>query len=122
MSFIADIASRWASNYPTPSYVGAVPEGVLPPYVVFTARDGRQERSSGNTINWRSTSVNFTAVADTSVESSNLADYAESLFNLKSFASVADMALTNRTSYYTDTPTLTGNRAWVTNIDFQIKH
>jgi len=122
MSFIADIANRWTVNHPTPCFVGAAPEGTLLPYVVFMVRDTRQERSAKNTVNWNVSITGFTAVASTSVEADSLADYAESLFNLQSFASVADMALVYRTTFYTDSPTLTSNRAWVTTIDFSIKH
>lgn len=122
MSFIADIANRWTVNHPAPCFVGSVPEGTLPPYVAFVVRDTRQERSMPNTINWRVSVVGFTAVANTSVEADDMANYAETLFNMKSFSSVADMTSAFRTTYYTDNPTLTANRAWVSSIEFSIRH
>ncbi len=56
------------------------------------------------------------------MESGQLADYADFLFNQQSFSTVADMVQTMRTTYFMDTPSLTGSRAWVTNIDYSIKY
>jgi hypothetical protein len=60
--------------------------------------------------------------AATSTDAEIAKEFARSLFNMKSFGDVADMVVTNRNTFYSDTPTLTGNRGWVTQIDFQVKH
>ena len=119
---MADILNRWRINNPTPAFVGAAPEGQEPPYCVFTEQTSMQQRAMPKLVCWTQTAVSFTAVGNTSMESGQLADYADFLFNQQSFSTVADMVQTMRTPYFMDTPSLTGSRAWVTNIDYSIKY
>lgn len=122
MTPMADILNRWRNNNATPVFVGAAPEGQLPPYVVLSEQTTMQQRATQNVVCWNQTSVSFTAVASTSAESGQLADYADFLYNQKSFSSVADMTQTMRSVYFSDTPSLTGSRVWVTSVDYTIKH
>lgn len=122
MTPMKDILTRWRLNSPTVAFVGAAPEGQQPPYVVFAEQTSMQQKAMPNVVLWTQTSVSFTAVGTTSTEASDLGDLADLVFNQKAFGPVADMVSTMRTTYFMDTPSLTGNRAWVTNIDYAIKH
>jgi len=122
MTPLGEIANRWSNSHPTPIFVGAVPEGTPPPHLALTENTTSQVRASSNVISWNQTAVTITAVASTSVEAGELADYMEMLFNGVSFGSVADMVMTMRSVSYMDTPTLTGNRGWVAMLDFSIKY
>lgn len=122
MSFMGDIVSRWVSNSPIPAWSGAAPEGTNPPYAVFSQSGGSEERTSSNVVAWQSDVVTLSISASTSTDAEIAKDFARDLFNMKSFGDVADMVVTNRNTFYSDTPTLTGNRGWVTQIDFQVKH
>lgn len=122
MSAFGDIVTRWSVNSPIPAYAGAAPEGTAPPFVVFTYVSGSEERCSPNTVAWQNAVVSFIVSELTSVEADTAAEYARQLFNMKSFGEVADMVVTNRGLFFTDTPTLTGNRGWVAQLDFQVKH
>lgn len=122
MTPMKDILTRWRLNSPTVAFVGAAPEGQQPPYVVFAEQASTLQKAMPNVVLWTQTSVSFTAVGTTSTEASDLGDLADLVFNQKAFGPVADMVSTMRTTYFMDTPSLTGNRAWVTNIDYAIKH
>lgn len=122
MSFMGDIVTRWQSNSPIPAWAGAAPEGTEPPYAVFTEAGGSEERTSSNVVAWEQDVVTLTVTASTSTDASIAKAFARELFNMKSFGEVADMVVTNRNTFYSDTPTLTGSRGWVMQIDFQVKH
>ena len=122
MTPLGEIAQRWTLSYPVPIFVGAVPEGTAPPHVAVTEGMTTLERSISNVTCWRQTLVTLTAVAGTSVECGNLADYMELLYDRKSFGTIADMVMTMRSVVYMDTPTLTGNRGWVATLDFTIRY
>lgn len=122
MDVMRDIYNRWATNHPTPAWVGAAPEGTAPPYVVFAYQSGSEVRGCGRVVMYQEGLVSFLTSALTSTEANDLKKYAYALYNLQAFGSVMDMALTNQTSFYSDVPTLTGNRGWVAQIDFAIKH
>lgn len=121
-TFLADITNRWNTNHPVKAVLGAATEGTVPPYVVFTFMAGGERRMAPSLTAWSTGVVTFTASAGTSVDAETLGDFAKSLFNMQSFGSVTDMVLSNRLLYYTDKPTLTGNRGWVSQIDFAIKY
>lgn len=122
MSFMGDIVTRWNANSPIPSWSGAAPEGTQPPYAVFTVSGGSEVRCSSNSVAWQNDIVTLSVSALTSTDAEIARDFARDLFNMKSFGDVADMVITNRNTFYSDTPTLTGNRGWVTQIDFQVRH
>ena len=122
MSFISDIANRWSMFSATPYYVGAVSEGVLPPYVVFVIKETRPRISAPNTVNYRKSVITFSAVANNSVDATDLADISDLLYNMKSFQGICSMIETTRSTYYTENPTLTGNRAWVSSLTYTVMH
>lgn len=122
MSILADIVNRWKQNYPVAVWAGAAPEGTAPPYVVFTYASGSERRVSPRMVAWQEAVVSFTASGSTSVEAQQYAEDARTLFDMQSFGTVVDMVVTNRSLYYTDSPTLTGNRGWVAQLDFAIRH
>lgn len=122
MSAFGDVVTRWSLNSAIPAFAGAAPEGTLPPFAVFNYVSGTEERCSRNTVAWQNAVVSLSVSALTSVDADQAAELARQLFNMQSFGEVADMVMTNRGLYYTDTPTLTGNRGWVAQLDFMIKH
>lgn len=122
MSALGDIVNRWSANSAIPYFLGAAPEKTLPPFVVFNYVSGTEERCARNTVAWQNAVVNFSVSATTSVDADQAADLARQLYNMQSFGEVADMVLASRQLTYTDTPTLTGSRGWVAQIDFALKH
>lgn len=122
MSILADIVTRWKQNYPVQVWAGSVPNNTSPPYVVFTYASGGERRVAPSTVAWQEAVISFTATANTSVDAEQFAEDARSLYDMKSFGAVADMIMTNRSLYYTDNPSLTSNRIWVSQLDFAIKH
>jgi hypothetical protein len=122
MSALGDIVTRWNTNSPIPAIAGAASEGTEPPFVVFVYVSGSEERCAPNTVAWQNSLISFIVSETSSVLAESATEFARQLFNMKSFGEVADMIVTNRGLFYTDTPTLTGNRGWVAQLDFQVKH
>ena len=121
-TFLADITNRWNLNHPVKATLGAAPEGTAPPYVVFNFLGGGERRLAPNTRAFQTGTVSFIGATSTSVDAQTLGEFARDLFDMQSFGSVVDMDMSSRQLYYTDKPTLTSNRGWITQLDFAIKY
>lgn len=117
-----DLAQRWQQFSGVPIYVGTTPEGTLPPYASLNVIQSNPNVLTGNTQSWTESLVQFAAVTETLSLSESLADTATTAFHLKTFAKVVDMTLLNRTTVYSDQPSLTGNKAWLATMEFRIRH
>lgn len=119
---LADIVNRWRTNHPVPAVLGAAAEGTAPPFVVFVFEAGGVRRLSPGVVAWRVGSISFRASAANSVDSEAMGNFAIDIFDNKSFGAVSDMVYVTRLLYYTDKPTLTGNRGWITQVEFTFKY
>jgi hypothetical protein len=117
-----DLVNRWQTYSGVPTYVGSTPEGTLPPYTSINVIQSNPNFLSGNTGSWTESLIQFSAVTETLAQSEQLADTAVLAFHLKTFGSVIDMTLLNRTTAYSDQPSLTGNKAWTAVMEFRVRH
>lgn len=118
----ADMVNRWQSNSQVPMFVGTAPEGTHPPYASLNLVQSNPVNLSGNARIWNESLIQIAAVTDTLADSETLAESISQVFDLKTFGAVVDMGLLNRSTNYSDQPGLTGNRTWMTILEFRIRH
>jgi uncharacterized protein YhfF len=116
------IQSRWQTGSGIPVYVGSVPEDTLPPYGCINVVQSNPVVLTSNVTCWNETLLQFSAVTETLAASETLSDQTIQLFDKVDFESVADMTLINRSISYSDQPGLTGNRIWMSSIEFRVRH
>lgn len=118
----SDIVNRWQSNSQVPIFVGTAHEGTYPPYASLNLVQSNPVNLSGNARIWNESLIQIAAVTDTLADSETLAESISQVFDLKTFGAVVDMGLLNRSTNYSDQPGLTGNRTWMTILEFRIRH
>lgn len=118
----ADMVNRWQSNSQVPMFVGTAPEGTHSPYTSLNLVQSNPVNLSGNARIWNESLIQIAAVTDTLADSESLAESISQVFDLKTFGAVVDMSLLNRSTNYSDQPSLSGNRTWMTILEFRIRH
>ena len=118
----AEIVNRWTANSVAPMYVGAIPEGLLPPYAALNVVQSNQVTLSGNAILWTESLLQLSVAHTTLADCESLASIAIQTYDRKQFVGVADMTLLNRATSYSEQPNLTGNRIWTATLEFRVRH
>jgi hypothetical protein len=118
----AQIVNRWTAYSVAPMYVGAIPEGLFPPYAALNVVQSNQVTLSGNAILWTESLLQLSVAHTTLANCESLADQAIQTYDRKQFAGVADMTLLNRATSYSEQPNLTGNRIWTATLEFRVRH
>lgn len=122
MTPFAEVVAKWESVSNIPVFVGAAPEKTPLPYVVLNAVQSNPVILSPRVLAWTESLLQFNVCATKLEESEQVAQVAKNAFLFFRGSIIADMVLMNDSPDYSKQPNLSGNRGWVTTMEYRIRY
>lgn len=115
------LVARFQAFSKIPIYVGSAPEKTPIPYVTLNEVQSNVVVLSPPNAGWTESLVQVDAVGSKLIDASTIATVVQSAYQFYHDFKIADMVLMNSGTQYSRSPNISGNRGWISTLEYRIR-